>query len=255
MARTLLINPRRRATAKQIAWRKKFAQMYGGGGRGRKRSKRKGNPTTARVTHSPRPVARTTRGAPRSAPAVRYRTRTVYVANPRQRRRRNPIGGMFGSPSSYVSMIRDGFVGGAGAIAVDLAMGRLNRFLPAWLIRIPGQPGLGDAVKLLLTVAAGKILARPTRGLSTAAAKGALAVQAHGILASFLPPGMTMGYASPSPLTRGQGAYIGPNSGIRLTQRGNMAGFTNSRAMLQRFSGSNAMLSRAQLMHRESVVT
>lgn len=123
------------------------------------------------------------------------------------RRRRNPIGG--GSLTrSLVTMVKEAGIGAAGAIAVDFGMGQVNRFLPASLQRVPGRVSIGDGVKLLLTVVAGRALRGATRGLSMAMAQGALTVQAHQILSGFVPAGM-LGYAVPGRVVD-YSARIGP---------------------------------------------
>jgi hypothetical protein len=123
------------------------------------------------------------------------------------RRRGNPTGG--GSlVRGLVAMLKSGAIGAAGAIAIDAGMGQLNKFLPATLQRVPGRVSLGDGVKLLLTVVAGRMLQRPTRGLSMAMAQGAVTVQAHQILAGFVPVGL-LGYAVPGRVVQGN-ARIGP---------------------------------------------
>lgn len=109
-----------------------------------------------------------------------------------------------------MSMLKDGLVGGAGAIAVDLAYGYLAPYLPTTLQRTPGSASVGDAVKAIVTIAAGKLLSRATRGLSEKAARGALVVQAHGLIAQMLPNTVTLGYATPSQVAN-MSTRIGPN--------------------------------------------
>ena len=119
----------------------------------------------------------------------------------------NPSGG--GSlVAGLLAMVKTAGVGAAGAIAVDFGMGQVNRFLPATLQRVPGRVSLGDGVKVLLTVVAGRALKGMTRGLSMQLAQGALTVQAHQILSGFVPAGM-LGYAVPGRVVD-QNARIGP---------------------------------------------
>ena len=95
--------------------------------------------------------------------------------------------------------------------------------LPASLQVVKGAPGAGDAIKAVVTVIAGKMLSKATRGLSVKAAQGALTVQAHGIVSGLLPASMQvngMGYYSPAqiasmtnrvgPIRRGMNAYVSP---------------------------------------------
>lgn len=156
MAEMLLINPRRRKTRRAATPKRR-----------RVAAKRRRNPmptVAARRARSMNPIARRRR-------------------NPVARRRRNPVGGRMGA-AMLMSAIRSAFVGGAGSVAVDLLVGQLNKMniIPATLRVTPGKVGAGDAVKMLVTVLAGHLLSRPTRGLSRKMAEGALTVQAAGIL-------------------------------------------------------------------------
>ena len=166
MAEMLLINPRRRrkATAKRRTTRA-----------------RRRNPV-ARVMARP---------ARRRNPVAQMKRRVM--------RRRNPIG----MNAGMMKMIQDAFIGGAGSIAVDLAQGQINRFLPATLQTRPGTVGLGDGVKAVLTVVLGRALNRTTRGLSMKMASGALTVQSAGIMRTLLGPtlGANLGFYTPSMVT------------------------------------------------------
>ena len=180
--------------------------------------------------------ARRRRTARRANPIARMRRRTM--------RRRNPIGGRMGT-GMIMAAIREAFVGGAGAVAVDLAMGQINRYLPASLKTVPGTVGAGDAVKALITVTLGHLLARPTRGLSRKMALGALTVQSANIMKSFVPGTMAMGYASPARIVRGTNT-VGPNMGA----------YTQGSPLLNAYTRSNVtpLLSanRSSAMSRES---
>ena len=166
MAEMLLINPRRRrkATAKRRTTRA-----------------RRRNPV-ARVMARP---------ARRRNPVAAMKKRVM--------RRRNPIG----MNAGMMKLIQDAFIGGAGSIAVDLAQGQINRFLPATLQTRPGTVGLGDGVKAVLTVVLGRALNRTTRGLSMKMASGALTVQSAGIMRTLLGPtlGANLGFYTPGLVT------------------------------------------------------
>lgn len=222
MAEMLLINPRRRRKARRA---NPIAK--------RRRVTRRRNPLAA--------VARRRRRNP--MPAVRRRN-PIGLARRRVMRRRNPIGGRMGT-GMIMAAIREAFVGGAGAVAVDLAMGQINRYLPASLKTVPGTVGAGDAVKALITVTLGHLLARPTRGLSRKMALGALTVQSANIMKSFVPATMTMGYASPARIVRGVNT-VGPNMGA----------YTQGSPLLNAYTRSNVtpLLSanRSSAMSRES---
>lgn len=224
MAEMLLINPRRRRKTRRAA-----ATTT----RRRRVTRRRRNPMPAVA----RPLfARRRRTARRANPIARMRRRTM--------RRRNPIGGRMGT-GMIMAAIREAFVGGAGAVAVDLAMGQINRYLPASLKTVPGTVGAGDAVKALITVTLGHLLARPTRGLSRKMALGALTVQSANIMKSFVPATMAMGYASPARIVRGVNT-VGPNMGA----------YTQGSPLLNAYTRSNVtpLLSanRSSAMSRES---
>lgn len=192
MAEMLLINPRRRRKARKAASTTTR--------RRRVASRRRRNPLTVA------PMRR------RINPIARARRRVM------SRRRRNPIGGRMGY-GTIMSAIREAFVGGAGSVAVDLAMGQINKFLPATLKTTPGTIGAGDAVKALITVTLGHLLARPTRGLSRKMAQGALTVQAANLMKGFVPATMTMGYSVPGLVTQGS-ARVSPNMGMGAYTKG-----------------------------------
>lgn len=188
-AELLLVNPRKR--------------------RAKKSARR---PATARRRRNPVKIFR-------KAPTVAAR-----ASNPRRRRRRNPvtisrrfsarrrrnpinIGGV--SMGSFMGMLKDAAVGGAGAIGMDMLWARVNGYLPAQIQSIPGVLNVGTAVKAFATAVVGQLLAKPTRGLSRKAASGALAVQARDAIACVLPQSMALGYASPAAITQGT-MRVGP---------------------------------------------
>lgn len=186
MPEMLLINPakRRRAgakrrkapSAKQRANWTRFAKAAKARANpakrayGRKRRARRANPASTVVRR-----------------AVRRMTRRTHA------RRRNPISmggsGLF-NLRSYLTPIKDAAVMGAGAVAVDVGFSYINRYLPASMQVNPGAIGAGDAVKAVLTVALGKLLSKPTRGLSQKAAMGSLVVQMRDITMKVLPASM-----------------------------------------------------------------
>ena len=183
MAEMLLINPRRRAKS---------------GTKKRRVHARRKNPIAA-VKHPKR------------------RRNPIGLARV-HRRRRNPIS-MGGS--GLMKEIQEAFIGGAGAVAIDVLMGQLKGYLPVSLQRTPGTLGIGDAVKMAITIAVGQALNKPTKGLSRKLATGALIVQSRDILASFVPASMSLGFMSPAgvingshrvgPLMQRVGAYANTN--------------------------------------------
>jgi hypothetical protein len=196
MAKMLLINPRKRAKkarkAPSAAQRANWARFAAAAKR-RSRGGVSANPKKRRkARRNPLSMVRSVRRAV-------------------SRRRRNPIslGGSVLNFRSYLTPIKDAAVMGAGAVAMDVGYAYINRMLPASMQRVAGTLGLGDAIKAVLTVAIGRILNRPTRGLSQKAAVGALTVQAYNIAASFLPASMpvagALGYATAGRVVPGAG--------------------------------------------------
>lgn len=187
MAELLLLNPRKRRARRAGTKARRRRNPVGAVARRRRRR----NPVSL-GRFMPGKRVRTISRARR-----RRRNPVVDVGRYSRRRRRNPIGG--GSlVRSVVAMTKEALIGGAGAVAIDVAMGYANKVLPASLQRIPGKVGVGDAVKVVLTVAIGKLLSRPTRGMSMKAAQGALIVQARDILQGLMPAGLALGYVVPA---------------------------------------------------------
>ncbi len=119
-----------------------------------------------------------------------------------------------------MTMLKGAAVGGAGAIAMDVAMGQIAKFLPASMMKTPGKVGLYDVVKIGATVMLGKFLSKPTRGLSLKMAQGSLVVQARDIIAQFVPTGsMPLGYYSPAAISQ-MSQRIGPNGIGKYTRPG-----------------------------------
>ena len=195
MAEMLLINPRRRRkTAKRATAKRRVI--------------RRKNPVSVSKTRS-----------------IGLRRRNPIGLGRVHRRRRNPIGGL--RKTAIMGEIKSALLGGAGAVAIDVLMGQLNAYIPASLRRTPGKLGVGDLVKLGITVLAGQILSKPTRGLSKKMALGALTVQARDVMASLVPASMSLGYASPARIVRGQ-QRVGPlmqNMGAYIPNRKGTAVF------------------------------
>lgn len=187
MAEMLLINPRRRRrSARRRNPVRLSAVRRNPVARRRKRvTRRRSNPMPLF------PVARATVG--------RRRMRRRNPIAMRRRIRRNPV-----YTGMLMAAIRNAFVGGLGSIAVDLAMGQINRVLPANLRVTAGSVGAGDAIKAVITVMLGHFLARPTRGLSRKMAEGALTVQAANLMKPLATQiGLPLGYYNPGLVTNG----------------------------------------------------
>lgn len=208
MSQVLLINPRKRgrksakrrknpSAAQRANWARfaAMARRKSAGGRAR-------NPLKA---HKRRRVAR------RRNPIMGYARRRSHV-----RRRRNPIGARMGGGllnfRSYIAPIKDAAVMGVGAVGVDIAFNYINKYLPPSMQTMPGAVGAGDAVKAVLTVALGKLLSGPTRGLSQKAAMGSLVVQMRDVALKVLPAsvtGMGLGFYNPGRIVNGSGRVTG----------------------------------------------
>jgi len=193
MAEMLLINPRKRHARKAHHTAKR-----------RVHHTRKANPYAAMLTHARRRKHHARKHNP------------IHAMKRRVMRRRNPIGG--GMMTGYMSLIKDGLIGGAGALAMDVVYGYVNNMLPDMLKNQPNTISAGDAVKAMFTVAAGKGLSKATGGLSMKAAQASLAIQSYNIVKQFLPATMSLGYASPAniipgtnrvgPIRTGMNAYV-----------------------------------------------
>jgi hypothetical protein len=184
MPEMLLINPRKRRAAGAKRRKAPSAKQRANWARFAKAAKARANPAKRRA------YGRKRRANPASAVvrrAVRRVTRRTHA------RRRNPISlggsGLF-NLRSYLTPIKDAAVMGAGAVAVDVGFGYINRYLPMSMQVNPAAIGAGDAVKAVLTVALGKLLSKPTRGLSQKAAMGSLVVQMRDITMKVLPASM-----------------------------------------------------------------
>lgn len=238
MAEMLLINPRRRRRRNPVSAVSR---------------RRRRNPIAAvsrrRRRRNPMPLQLA--AMPRRRITLRRRN-PVGALRRRVMRRRNPIGGgrMGGM---LMAAIREAFIGGAGSIGVDLAMGQINKFLPATLQTRPGTVGAGDAVKALITVMLGHFLAGPTRGLSRKMAVGALTVQSATIMRNFLPATLTgqLGYYNPAMVTMGVPS-LSSNASM------GMGAYTRGSPLLsayQRPGGATPLLSRMRqsAQNRENV--
>lgn len=242
MARTVLINPKRRKARRnpspaQRANQRRFAAAARARSNPAKRRARRRNPAPI-ISYTTNPRRRARRRNPVGA----------YVA---RRRRRNPIslGGGRLSVNSILSLAKDGAIMGAGAVAMDFLYAQVSKYLPANMQAGPGQLNLGSAVKMGITAALGIALNRATKGISRKAAVGALTVQARDIVLTFVPASVSssvagLSYASParvmnrdlrigsnvgayyrgqSPLMNGVGAYI-PGMRSPVLSGGRLAG-------------------------------
>jgi len=189
MANMLLLNPRRRRKSAKSAPKRKRA--------------RKAH-ATLRANPAPRRHRRR-RSAVRRNPLPALRRVSHKRRHHAKRRRRNPISmpGM----SGIMGMLKDAAVGAVGSVAVDAVWAKVNGSLPASLQA--ATPGLnaGTAVKVALAAVLGKVLSRPTRGLSQKAATGSITVTLATLLRAQVGSSLGLsgvGYAGPAAITRGQ---------------------------------------------------
>jgi hypothetical protein len=240
MAKMLLINPRKRRTARKTRkapTAKQRANWARFAAAARKRS----------AGYAANPAKRRAR---RKNPAGRSITRAYRRVT---RRRRNPIslGGAAFNFASYLTPIKDAAIMGAGGVAMDVGYSYVNRMLPASMQRTPGVLGVGDAIKAFATVLIGRLLSKPTRGLSNKAAMGALTVQAYNAAASFLPATMPvngMGYVTAGRVVPGSGRT---NTNQRAAQMGRVGQYVGggtpllSGGVSQYVGGGSPLLSRS----------
>ena len=166
--------------------------------------------------HRRNPVAKVTRRRARRANPIMASTHRRVVRH--HRRRRNPIR-MSGIAGGMMGMFKGALVQASGAVVMDAAFGQVKGFLPASMQRVPGSIGIGDAVKAVFTAMVGKLLSKPTRGLSMKAAQGSLTVQAYSMLSTLVPASLPLGYSSPALTAQGQNR-ITPNGVGRFTAPG-----------------------------------
>jgi hypothetical protein len=216
MAEMLLINPRGRTRRK-----------HNPTGAKRRVHHRRKNPVTAMVRRKRNPLA-----------AMRRRRMHNPMMSMVRRRRRNPIGGAM--MTGYMAQIREAVIGSAGALAMDVAYGQINNFLPASLKTTPGTIGAGDAVKAVVTVALGGLLNKATRGFSAKAARASLTIQSYNIMKSFVPSSLPLGYASPALIAQG-------TNRVQPIRRG-MNAYTNGTPLLNAYTspGRTPLLSGAR---------
>ena len=206
MAEMLLLNPAKRRKSRKGSGKRRTAAQRAATARMIAANRRGRNPAKRR---SPRRAARRAPVVVMANPRRRRRNPTRAHHHTARRRRRNPIS-LHGLSGGVGAMLKNALIGGAGAVAVDVAYGYVGPMLPASLQRTPGTVGIGDAVKAGFTVAMGKLLSKATRGLSQRAAVASLTVQAYEIVKTFVPSTMTLGYFSPARIVPGQ-QRIGPN--------------------------------------------
>lgn len=190
-------------------------------------------------------------------PVAPLRRKIMARKNPARgvrRRRRNPIGmGALTNTRTWMDMLKNAGIGAVGSVGVDILMGYIKPHLPTSLQpnMASTAPDVYDALKAGVTVVAGILLDKPTKGLSKKAAQGALTVQFAQLLTQVLPAGIVpatgLGYAVPGAVIRGS-SRIAP---LRISaQNANMSAYQRTGAgtpMLSAYQrpGQTALLSGA----------
>lgn len=100
-----------------------------------------------------------------------------------RRRHRNPSLSVSGLKGMVMPTIKEGFIGAAGALALDAAWGYINPKLPS---TIASSPYLQFAVKCLAAVGVGMLGGKVLRGKGRDLAVGGVTVAAHDMLKSVL---------------------------------------------------------------------
>ena len=172
-----------------------------------------------------------------AANPVKRRKRRAVTATPRRatrRYKRNPIG--LPKMNGLIAMLTDAAISGGGALAVDLAMGKVAPHLPASIGGKYDTDGSINytyaAVKIAFAVAIGSFLPKALPGkfkkYAEKAALGSLTVQAYDIAKHMLPATMTLGYVQPATVADfpngNMGAYLSDNSGMGAYLNGTGAG-------------------------------
>jgi len=245
MAEMLLINPRRRRKASRKAGRS-AAQRAATRRLVAMNRRRRRNPVAPSAPMAMNPRRRRRVARRRNPVTTMYRRRSTRRANPALRF----------SARGIMAAIQNALVQGAGAVAFDVIHGQVQRFLPAALVPVAGKVGVGDLVKAGLTVLLGQMLSGPTRGLSTKAATGALTVQAHQLIRSFVPSTLPLGYAGAGRVVPAS-ARIGPNRAVvgmgRYTQPGAtplLNRYTQPGGMTPLLDGAGSSRAREGVMYR-----
>ena len=211
------------------------------------------NPRKRRATRKARKVHHTAKrrhtAARKHNPIAAVRRRRAHPMGAKRRviRRRNPIA----MGGGYMTAIREALMGGAGALAMDVVFGQVNKFLPVSMQTNATTVGAGDAVKAVITVFVGQALNKATKGFSRKAAQASLTVQAHAILTKTIGPSIAatlpLGYASPAVITSGTNR-VGPiRKGVNA--------YTGGTPLLSAYNkpGSSPLLSGARSREGVSV--
>lgn len=204
-------------------------------------SKRRKPRSAAQRAATARMLAANRKKHPRKAKR-RSRTAPALLANPIRKRRaaskvasrrykRNPIG--LPKMSGIISTLTNAAIGGAGALAVDLTMGKFARKLPVSMATKYDADGSINwqyaGVKVAFAMLIGAMLPKALPGkfkqYARQAAEGSLTVQAYDIMRHSIPSAMTLGFVQPAQTYNrdnvvNMGAYLNGNMGAYLNNTG-----------------------------------
>jgi hypothetical protein len=216
----LLINPRRRRKAAKTSRRRKGRMpaglaRYWASKRASNPRKRRAAPRRRKNAYAPALMMN-----PRKRRARRHNP--IFARRRTSRRHRNPI-----ALGGFLNLIKDAAIQSVGSVGMDYAFGKVNAMLPATLQNLPGTISAGDAVKVLFNVVVGKLLSKPTKGLSEKAALGSMTIHFRQMIETQLPASITSGLAwyQPAPVITGT-QWTGPNRGWMARQTPLLSAFT-----------------------------
>jgi hypothetical protein len=170
--------------------------------RKRKHARRRSNPHRRRAHR-------------RHNPHRRHRRRNPHMRVRRYRRHRNPSFSMGGIKGMIKPVLKEGFIGAAGAIGLDAVWGYVNPKLPA---TIASSPYLQFAVKCLVAIGVGTLGGKLLRGRGRDLAVGGVTVAAHDMLKNVLQTSLPTVFGSGGSLALSgyghMGAYLSGSAPI-----------------------------------------
>ena len=208
----------------------------------RRRRHHRRNPKRALPSQSAFGMERSAYGRSLRRNPKRRRRTGQFVAKARRtthrvRRRASSIGRRLSS-SNMVALLKNGAIGGAGALGVEVIMGLGQSVLPASVtgrVNADGTTnylyyGTKAAVAVVLGTVGGKFLGG---GTAAKLAEGSLTVSAYELMRGFMPAGVTLGrgagvagrgvgFMNPAQVLRGQGKIV------PLQRVGNAGGIGNA---------------------------
>lgn len=138
----------------------------------------------------------------------RRRRQLGFVSAPSRRRLASVRSGIALNAKSIGNALMNGAIAGAGAIAVDLAMGQANKILPlSATSRFTADGkinvsyyGAKGAIALAAGLAGQAFLPSGMKRYAITAAEGALAVMSYEIMKTAIPSEWALGYFNPAPV-------------------------------------------------------